>query len=170
MDIPIASHNINFPGYGMFWVANSISSTILGWNNRRVQEKAHERSIEFQREMERARTLTEDKKLQEEIAFKRRMVAVARQYRQEESAASFCTQMKVIELQTYLQHCWPLDPQLPYVFLQETEQNKGGNLPLNVVLLRTPLLPQKKFGGANDLDLELYNKLEYEVIPHTLLF
>ena len=164
MDIPIASHSINFPGYGMFWVANSISSTILGWNNRRVQEKAHERSIEFQREMERARTLTEDKKLQEEIAFKRRMVAVARQYRQEESAASFCTQMKAIELQTYLQHCWPLDPQLPYVILQETEQNRGGSLPLNVVLLRTPLLPQKKFGGANDLDLELYNKLEYNIM------
>lgn len=164
MDIPIASHNINFPGYGMFWVANSINSTILGWNNRRVQEKAHERSIEFQREMERARMLTEDNKLQEEIAFKRRMVTLARQYRQEELAASFCTQMKAVELQTYLQYCWPLDPQLPYVILQETEQSKGNSLPLNVVLLRTPLLPQKKFGGANDLDIELYNKLEYNIM------
>lgn len=164
MDIPIVSHNINLPGYGMFWVANSISSTILGWNNRRLQEKAHERSIEFQREMERARLLTEDKKIQEEIAFKRRMAALARQYRQKEAATSFCTQMKSIELQAYLQHCWPLDPQLPFVILQETEQGKDNSLPLNVVLLRTPLLPLKKFGGANDLDAELYNNLEYSIM------
>lgn len=149
----------------MFWVANSITSTLLGWNNRHLQEKTHERGQEFQLEMERAKNLTEDRKLQEEITFKRRMMTLARQYRQEESTAAFNAQMKAVELQCYLQQCWPLDPQLPYVLLQETE--KGGtvvNSRLNVVLMRTPLLPQKKYGGANDLDMELYNALEYIIM------
>lgn len=162
MDIPIASQSINFPGYGMFWVANSIGSTLLGWNNRRLQEKAHERDQEFKLEMERAKNITEDKKIQEDIAFKRRMVSLARQYRQEEATTSFENQLKAVELQTYLMHCWPLDPQLPSIILEETKKNynKTGSS-LNVVLLRTPLLPQKRYGGVNDLDADIYNKLEY---------
>ena len=165
MDIPIASQNVNFPGYGTFWVANSISSTLMGWNNRRLQEKAQESTHEFQLEMERARNLAEDQKIQEEIAFKRRMMAISRQYRQEESAAAFSTQMKAVELQNYLQQCWPLDPQLPYVLLQETERgNASTNSRLNVVLMRTPLLPPKKYGGANDLDITLYNNMEYSIM------
>ena len=67
MDIPIISQNIRFPGYGMFWVANSISSTLLGWNNRRLQDKAHERNQEFLLEMERARRITDDERMQEDI-------------------------------------------------------------------------------------------------------
>lgn len=165
MDIPIASQNINFPGYGMFWVANSISSTLMGWNNRRLQEKAHERTQEFQLEMERARNLTEDQKIQEEIAFKRRMMAISRQYRQEESTAAFATQMKAVELQNFLQQCWPLDPQLPYIILQEAErENTSTSFRLNVVLMRTPLLPLDKYGRASNLDMTLYNNLEYSIM------
>lgn len=169
MDIPIASQNIHFPGYGMFWVANSISSTLMGWNNRRLQEKAHERNQEFQLEMERARNLTEDLKIQEEIAFKRRLMALSRQFRQEESAVAFNTQMKAVELQFYLQQCWPLDPQLPYVLLQETERESiSHDGRLNVILMRTPLLPQKKYGGANDLDAALYNNIEYSIMQEDI--
>lgn len=36
MDIPIASQNINFPGYGMFWVANSVSSTLSGMEQQKI--------------------------------------------------------------------------------------------------------------------------------------
>lgn len=165
MDIPIASQNINFPGYGMFWVANTVSSTLMGWNNRRLQEQAHERNEEFQLEMERAKNLTEDRKIQEEIAFKRRMMAISRQYRQEEAAVAFNTQMKAVELQSYLQHCWPLDSQLPYVILQEIENGNNDTISrLNVVLMRTPLLPQKKYGGTNDLDMPIYNNMEYSIM------
>jgi len=130
-----------------------------------LQEQAHERSEEFQLEMERAKNLTEDKKIQEEIAFKRRMMAISRQYRQEEAAVAFNTQMKVVELQNYLQHCWPLDSQLPYIILQEIESgNNAAKSRLNVVLMRTPLLPQKKYGGANDLDMPIYNNMEYSIM------
>ena len=110
MDIPIASQNIRFPGYGMFWVANSISSTLLGWNNRRLQDKAHERNQEFQLEMERARRITDDERMQEDIAFKRRLVALAREQRQEVSRQSFNAQMQAIELKYYLQYCWHSTP------------------------------------------------------------
>lgn len=163
MDIPIAQQNINFPGYGMFWVANSISSTVLGWNNRRLQEKAHEKNQEFQLEMERARNITEDKRLLEDIAFKRRLIALSREYRQKEALRSFEEQMKAVELKTFFQRNWPLDQQLPYILLEESTQSPSSTSRLNVVLMRTPLLPLKKYGGANDLDEEIYNGLEYSI-------
>lgn len=164
MEIPIASQNVHLPGYGMFWIANSISSTLLGWKNRHVQDKAHERSEAFQLELERARNLSDDQKRQEEIAFRRRMLEVARQYKQEESVATFISKMKVDELQTYFKQCWPLDPQLPYVLLEKTKNEKALAHPhLNVILMRTPLLPQKKYGGANEHDKALYDELEYSV-------
>lgn len=165
MDIPVASQNVHLPGYGMFWLANSISSTLLGWKNRKVQDKAQVRSEAFQLEMERARNLTDDQKRQEEIAFRRRMLDISRQYKQEESAEAFLSKMKVDELQTYFKQCWPLDPQLPYVLLEKTKNEKALAHPhLNVILMRTPLLPQKKYGGANEQDKDLYDGLEYTIV------
>lgn len=162
----MAQNSINSPGYGMFWLANSVSSTILGRNNRKLQEKAQERNHAFQLEMERAKNITEDEKLQEEIAFKRRLLALSRQYRQEETTTSFNNQMQAVELQVYLQRSWPLDQQLPYVIMDEISnaQNIMSQQILNVILMRTPLLPQKKYGGANERDAELYNKMEYSIM------
>ena len=162
MNVPIASHNIRFPGYGAFWVANSITSTVMGWRSRSLQKKAQEHNQEFQLEMERAKTITEDKKLQEEIAFKRRLLDLSRQYRQEETMTSFNAQMQAIELRTYLQYCWPLDATLPYVVLQEINGNSAPIHPrLNVILRHSQLLPQKKHGGINDGDAGLFEELEY---------
>lgn len=165
MDIPIASQDIRFPGYGMFWVANSISSTLLGWNNRRLQDKAHERNQEFQLEMERARRITDDERMQEDIAFKRRLVALAREQRQEVSRQSFNAQMQAIELKHYLQYCWPLDPLLPQTILQEIRSGADAANPrLNVILMHAPLLPLRAYGSyANVLDAGIYNDLEYAI-------
>lgn len=165
MNIPIASQNINFPGYGMFWVANSISSTLLGWNNRRLQAQAHEKNQEFQLEMERARHITDDERMQEEIAFKRRLVALAREQRQEAARKSFNAQMQAIELKHYLQYCWPLDPLLPQTILQEIRSGADAANPhLNVILMHAPLLPLRAYGlEANALDAGIYNDLEYAI-------
>lgn len=165
MDIPIASQNIRFPGYGMFWVANSISSTLLGWNNRRLQDKAHERNQEFQLEMERARHITDDERMQEDIAFKRRMVALAREQRQETSRQSFNAQMQAIELKYYLQYCWPLDPLLPQTILHEIGNDATSAAPrLNVILMHAPLLPLRAYGAdANIADAQIYKELEYMI-------
>lgn len=165
MNIPIASQNINFPGYGMFWVANSISSTLLGWNNRRLQAQAHEKNQEFQLEMERARHITDDERMQEEIAFKRRLVALAREQRQDAARRSFNAQMQAIELKHYLQYCWPLDPLLPQTILQEIRSGADAANPrLNVILMHAPLLPLRPYGSdANVLDAGIYNDLEYAI-------
>lgn len=165
MNIPIASQNINFPGYGMFWVANSISSTLLGWNNRRLQAQAHEKNQEFQLEMERARHITDDERMQEEIAFKRRLVALAREQRQEAARKSFNAQMQAIELKHYLLYCWPLDPLLPQTILQEIRNGAGAEKPrLNVILMHAPLLPPRAYGSdANAQDADIYKDLEYAI-------
>lgn len=165
MNIPIGSQNIALPGYGMFWVANSISSTVLGLANRNLKDKASERNEEFQLEMRRAQELTDDKRMQEEYAFKRRLLDLSRQHRSEQAAIQFNNQMKAIELKHFLQHSWPLDPQLPFVFLSDIEK---GNIELhpklNVILMHAPLLPQRKYGGANDADAELYKAMEYDIM------
>lgn len=165
MNIPIASQNINFPGYGMFWVANSISSTLLGWRNRGLQERAQERNQEFQMEMERARHITDDERMQEEIAFKRRLVAIAREQRQEVARESFVSQMQAIELRHYLQYCWPLDPLLPQTILQEIRSGTYNTEPhLNVILMHAPLLQLIAYGSdANPLDAVIYRDLEYSI-------
>ncbi len=165
MDIPIASQSIRFPGYGMFWVANSISSTLLGWNNRRLQDKAHERNQEFQLEMERARHITDDERMQEDIAFKRRLVALAREQRQEASRLSFNAQMQAIELKYYLQYCWPLDPLLPQAILHEIRNDAANVAPrLNVILMHAPLLPLRAYGtDVNAADAPIYKELEYSI-------
>lgn len=165
MNIPIASQNINLPGYGMFWVANSISSTLLGWNNRHLQAQAHEKNHEFQLEMERARYITDDERMQEEIAFKRRLVALSREQRQEVAKASFISKLKLKELTYYLKYYWPLDPLLPEIILQEMQSGKvTSTQQLNVILMHAPLLPLRAYGtDANEQDAVIYKELEYSI-------
>lgn len=165
MEIPMVSQNVNFPGYGMFWVANSISSTLLGWNNRRLQDKAHERNQAFQLEMERARHITDDERMQEDIAFKRRLVALAREQRQEVSRRSFNAQMQAIELKHYLSYCWPLDAMLPQTLLSEIGNDAASVEPrLNVILMHAPLLPLRAYGtDVNVADAQIYKGLEYAI-------
>lgn len=164
MNIPIASQTINFPGYGLFWVANSISSTILGKANRNLREKASEQNEEFQKELRRAQELADDQRLQEEMAFKRRLFDLSRQYRSEQTAIQFNNQLKAVELKQYLQYCWPLDPLLPDIFLKDICNNRSELHPkLNVILMHTQLMPLRKLGGANEQDAELYRSLEYAI-------
>ena len=159
MNVPIGQQNINFPGYGLFWVANSITSTLMGFRNRHVQEEAAERNLEFQQEMEEARKLSDD--------IKRRMLAVASQYRQQESAQAFTTRMRGKELGVYLANCWPLDAALPYTLLQEIAEGRNTQC-LNVILMHSPLLPVGRFGGVNDGDAAIYRNMEYRIITEDI--
>lgn len=148
MEIPVVQQNASVFGYGLFWLANSITATIMGFANRDLQKEAVERNEAFMMEMEQARTVTEDLKAQEEIAFKRRLMKLSRQYHQTESATAFSNRMKGLELKTFFQKYWSLDVQLPYVLLNEieTSQTSRAPLPLNVILLHSPLLPVSKCG------------------------
>ena len=44
---------------GLFWVANSIVSTIMGATNRSIHEEASLRNLDFQRELEDARNIAQ---------------------------------------------------------------------------------------------------------------
>lgn len=148
MEILVVRQNASVFGYGLFWLANSITATIMGFTNRNLQKDAVERNEAFMMEMEQARKRTEDLKAQEEIAFKRRLMKLSRQYRQIEFATAFSNRMKGLELKTFLQKYWPLDVQLPYILINEIEasQTSHAPLPLNVILLHSPLLPVNKCG------------------------
>lgn len=162
MEFPVFGHNVNFPGYGGFWVANSITSTVMGFANRAVQNKATEDNIAFQRELQRAREITEDKKMQEEIAFKRRLLSISRQYQQEQVAAQYENQIKRIDLQEYLR-TWPLNKSLPNTALTLARNaSNGQSLPLNVILLHSTLKPLKR--GIPDVeDKSVFASLEKDL-------
>lgn len=150
---------------GLFWVANSIVSTVMGTANRCIHEEAAQRNFDFQRELEDARNIAQDEIEAEKIAFKRRVMKLSRQYRQVESAKMFDQQLKAIELQSFIEKYWPLAPALPNIILNEIEESKLSSrpLPLNVILLHAPLLPPKVAPMAikvHNKDIEIYKELE----------
>lgn len=149
---------------GLFWVANSVVSTIMVTTNCSLHEEAAQRNLDFQRELEDARNIVQDEVEAEKIAFKRRVMKLSRQYRQAESAEMFDQQLKTIELQSFIEY-WPLAPALPDIILNEIKQSKHSNrtLPLNVILLHAPLLPPKVAPmaiKAHSKDFETYKELE----------
>ena len=163
-DISAVTAQSNMRPYncGAFWVANSITSTVLGEVGIELQEQAQERNQEFQMQMERAQMITEKEKLQEEIAYKRRLLELSRQHQQKEAITSFNAKIKAIQLRAYLQYCWPLDPSLPYVVLKEIENNDAPLHPhLNVILMHSQLLPMLSPGRISDKDAKLHEQLEY---------
>lgn len=165
-DISAVTAQSNMRPYncGAFWVANSITSTVLGEVGRELQEQAQERNQEFQMQMERAKMITEKEKLQEEIAYKRRLLELSRQHQQKEAITSFNAKIKAIQLRAYLQYCWPLDPSLPYVVLKEIENNDAPLHPhLNVILMHSQLLPMLSPGRISDKDAKLHEQLEYYI-------
>lgn len=149
--------DIGSVGYGAFWIANSITSLGLGRRNRKLQQAASERNMEFQLEMERAKNITEDKRLQEEITFKRRMVALARKYKQEESTTAFKTQLQAIELGYFLNYCWPLNSTLPNTIINYNTSNYDK---LNIILTHPNFLLPQRMGEPNREDSNIYLKIE----------
>ena len=150
---------------GLFWVANSIVSTIMVTTNLSIHEEATQRNLDFQSELEDIRNIIQDEIEAEKIDFKRRVMKLSRQYRQVESAKMFDQQLKAIELQSFIEKYWPLAPALPNIILTEIERSKCLNepLPLNVVLLHAPLLPPKVAPMAikvHSKDSEIYKELE----------
>lgn len=138
----------------------------MGMLNRNIQKNVHERGMEFQSELLRAKEITEDEKIAEEIAFKRRLMALGREHKMVESVEAFDMQKRLTEMKYFLEHHWPLDPSLPTVLLSDIQNNLSGSKPnnsLNVIVMHAPLLPQKKYGGANDWDDKLYKDMEYSI-------
>lgn len=173
MDTNINSHSPSIPGFGTFWIANSITSCLLGASNREIQAKAAERNSEFQLELEKVRNIAQDNLEAEKIAFKRRQMAISRQYRIEEAGLAFDQQLSAIELQSFIERYWPLAPQLPNIILAESKKirTKQVQPQLHIVVLHQHLLPevQSSFGLiANPKDRDIYSRIESEIEMYDL--
>lgn len=150
---------------GLFWVANSIVSTVLGAKGRNLQEEAMQRNLDFQRELEEARNIAQDEMEAEKIAFKRRMMKLSRQYRQEQSANVFDQQLKAIEFESFIKSYWPLNKALPHIFSEEIKRTQYADTPLklNAILLHAPILPYRETivaTKAHIKDSEIYREIE----------
>ena len=141
MDNINQGHNSNNANCGYFWIANSILSTVLGANNRSIQEKAAERNEDFQREMQELKYRAQDEMEREKIAFKRRMLAESRKNRAVESAIAFNNQLKKMQLEAFFENYWPLAPQTSHLLMNKLRENKDtmSDLPLHVVMLHALL-------------------------------
>lgn len=150
---------------GLFWVANSIVSTVLGARGRDLHEEASQRNLDFQRELEDARNIAQDEMEAEKIAFKRRLMKLSRQYRQEQSANIVEQQFKAIEFESFIKTYWPLNKVLPHIFSTKIKrtQNKNAPLRLNTILLHAPILPYRETivgTKAHIKDSEIYKEIE----------
>ena len=147
---------------GYFWVANSVVSTVLGKINRESQERIMLDSLDFQKEIERVRNSALDELEAEKIAFQRTLLKINRQNAFEQRIRKFNQQLDAIELDLYIKECWPLDKAEPRSIREEIikiNETTADSQPLNVILLRTPLLPVER-RGANPRDREIYQELE----------
>ena len=153
------------PGYGLFWVANSISSTVLGSVGRGKQLDAADENEAYQRALEEARNQFTDEMEEEKMAFRRKIMEQARQYRISESQKLHQQQLEGVEMQSFIERYWPLAPQLPDTLQKEYSSTQVPTT-LNVILMHCPLLPgTEAFGsvGVNKLDGALYKDIEHSI-------
>ena len=80
-----ADKSNNYADCGLYWVSNSLISAGMGFVNRHQQEQNVMQNLDFQLELEEVRNHAQDEIQAEQIAFKRKMMKIARQYRQEEA-------------------------------------------------------------------------------------
>lgn len=155
---------------GLFWITNSIMAAVIGMSVRDLQEQAHERNNAFQEELQRAKDLTQIKLEAEKIAFKRRLMRVTREYNFIQNAELFQQQLDGIELQAFLSNnkYWPLDKSIPYTIISDIKKARKNHqeLPLNVIILHSPLLPTRLGPGgeiANREDRIIYAEIEEQI-------
>lgn len=160
------------PGYGLFWVVNSINATVMGADNRALQRRIAEDNETFQLELEKARNYAQDEAEAEKIAFRRRMLVLSRQWREEITASSLSKQLQAIQVQSLVAN-WPLKLIPDSISTDNKQQAKSSKEnKLNVILLHTPLLSGINGGTAfreayiqQDEGI-LYSDIEYRIQSH----
>lgn len=150
-------------GCGAFWVANAITSTVLGGKNRDLQRQIAEESENFQTKMQQKQQLSQEEMEKERIAFRRHLMDVTRQWQQKERAQSLENLSQTIELNAY-KDLWPLKL-APSVILsdinnRDTQIENGELTPMNLIFLHTPLLAGEKMADVVKQETVVYNKLE----------
>lgn len=152
-------------GCGAFWVANAITSTILGGKNRDLQKQIADENEAFQMKMQRNQQLSQEEMERERIAFRRHLMDLTRQWQREERAQAALNMDIQAELPHFVAH-WPLSLE-PDTVLSLIKQKK--QQPLNIILMHTPLLAGTKGQIVHREALvlkkeeKLYQNLEYVI-------
>lgn len=152
-------------GCGVLWVANSITSTMMGFFNRNKQEELNEINRRHQQYLQEQNALNQEEKLREELKFRQTLMDLGRKYQQEASSLQFTTKIRSYQLEHFLRQCWPLDSKLPQIILERVEESANGKVQdLHVILLHTPLLPLKFGKIVNEEDSITYKRLEKSIL------
>lgn len=148
----------NTKGFGEWWLVSSLSSVLFGKHNSTLQAEAQQRDLEFRQELEKLKEVTEDQKIQEEAAFKRKLLRLSRAYRQKESEVSFANKLNAMELAFFFERYWPMDRRLQNIIHDESH-NPNRHLTLNVMISRFRLLPVSE--DSDEKEREKFEWLEY---------
>lgn len=169
--IPNAVATTTNSGCGVLWVANSITSTMMGFFNRNKQDEFNELSRAHQLALQEENALTQEEKLQEELKFRQKLMDLGRKYQQEASALQFTTKIQNYQLKHFLEKCWPLSPKLPQIILDKVAESQGGKIQdLNIILLHAPILPVNYGKLVNEEDPKIYSELEKKVLQNDVPF
>lgn len=127
-------------GCGPYWIANSITSIVMGEKNRGMQPKIAEENEAFQLRMEKLRNLSQEEMEWERIKFRRHLMDLTREWRREEKAQAAINMDEQIQLPIFAEQ-WPL-ALLPTTIISQLKQRNPQQL--NVILLHTPLIAGTK--------------------------
>lgn len=151
-------------GCGPFWIANSITSTILGETNRDLQRKISEENEQFQLKLERMRYESQEKIEAERIAFRRHLMDITRDYQRQERAQAANNMDKQVEISFFASQ-WPLD--LPAATI--LEQTKKNHHNLNVILIHNPIIASEKGmikhreNYITNIEQDIYKLMEFSI-------
>ncbi len=154
-------------GCGPFWIANSVTATVLGVGNRNRQLQNAEENKEFQWELQRARDISQNDIEAQKIAHQRMMMSLYRRWQREERAQQVINMDAKIQLPFYTNN-WPLalDPSVILGLIRQKTPQQS----MNVIMLRTPLLAGAK-GQMNNRENYVVQQEKdriYKVLEHNI--
>lgn len=123
---------------GAFWLANSVTSTIMGFGNRSQQEINAEENQRFQIELENLRVDFQEQNEREKAARMRARMIVLRNQRLVESSKSHELQLNSFQIQEFISNYLPISKSYLFTLIQDSKKNIGQyDVIPNVILLHT---------------------------------
>lgn len=123
---------------GAFWLANSITSTIMGFGNRSQQEINAEENQRFQIELENLRADFQEQSEKEKAARMRARMVVLRNQRLIESSKAYELQLASFQIQEFINSYLPINKSYLFTLIEDSKKNLGQyDIVPNVILLHT---------------------------------
>jgi hypothetical protein len=137
-------------GCSPFFVTSAVSSAIFGEMNRNKQLENTQEGLEFKKQIHEIKKRFEDKKFDDELAFKQEMLELGRYYQAIETEKINKNRKQITELGYFMSNCWPITLDILTVWKWNKENMIGNNgiVPLQVILSR----PNATAGHLNSFD------------------